>query len=150
MPQKRLNFITSWWTNMNRINIIIANKDINKIEYIVNKIINKGNNFKTYVATTNNEIMDIIAKNQINAIITSKSVRMLSNKIQIPIFNAIEEKNEIQQIKRFLERLNEQVCPENRVRSDIYRELSLLGYNFKLQGTQYLLDSIIYIYKFAN
>ena len=38
---------------MKNINIIIVDKNIQNIEYILNKIVNKRDNFKTYVATTN-------------------------------------------------------------------------------------------------
>lgn len=36
------------------------------------------------------------------------------------------------------------------IRQKVLNELSLLGYNFKLKGTQYLLDSIVYIYTKKN
>ena len=131
---------------MKNVKIIIADKNIQNIEYVLNKIVNKRNNFKTYVATTNEEILDIISNTQINAILSNKKLKITS-KIQIPIFNVIEEKTENSKIDECLTEINKKEIIENEIKNDIIKQLLLLGYNFKHKGTHYLIESIIYIYK---
>lgn len=128
---------------MKNVKIIIADKNIQNIEYVLNKIINKRNNFKTYVATTNEEILDIISNTQINAILSNKELKITSNKIQIPIFNVIEEKTENSKIDECLTEINKKAKIEDEIKNDIIKQLLLLGYNFKHKGTHYLIESII-------
>lgn len=68
---------------MKEINIIIADKSIQNIEYVLNEIINKRNNFKAYVASTNEEILKIISKNSVNAILSNKNFLIKINYISI-------------------------------------------------------------------
>lgn len=133
------------------IKIIIADKNIKNIKFIMNKIINSIEeiNIKSYVATTEEELLKILSENEINVILFN------SKYIEITNFNKtkaiiIEESIGEKAIKDNLMRINEKLITKTNnhdIDKKVKLELSNLGYNFKLKGTQYLFETIMYIYK---
>lgn len=86
---------------MESINIIIVDKNIQNIVYLINKI-NFKENFKSYVATTNEEILQIISYTKIDGIFCNKNFAIISNIIDIPIFYITEDNKNNNKIERCL------------------------------------------------
>ncbi len=131
---------------MESINIIIADKNIQNMVYLINKI-NFKENFKSYVATTNEEILEIISYTKIDGIFCNKNFTIISNIIDIPIFYIIEDNKNNNKIEICLSEINKNVLVKKDIRREITNQLLLLGYNFKLKGTQFLFEAILYIYQ---
>lgn len=130
---------------MENINIIIVDKNIQNIVYLVNKI-NSKEKFKSYVATTNEEILEIISHIQIDVIFCNKNFTIIHNMKGTPIFN-IEDNIKSIKIDECLSEISKKVLIEENIKKKVINQLLLLGYNFKLKGTKYLLESILYIYE---
>ncbi len=61
------------------LNTIIADSDINNIKYILNNILNNQKNIKVYIATTQQEIYEILFHNKINILIINKNLKFSFN-----------------------------------------------------------------------
>lgn len=131
---------------MESINIIIVDKNIKNIVYLINKI-NFKEKFKSYVATTNEEILEIISYTQIDGIFCNKNFKVIQNIKDIPIFYIIEDNKDNYEIDQSLSKINKNVIVKKDIKKKIMNQLLLLGYNFKLKGTQFLFESILYIYE---
>lgn len=124
---------------MESINIIIVDKNIKNIVYLINKI-NFKEKFKSYVATTNEEILEIISYTQIDGIFCNKNFKVIQNIKDIPIFYIIEDNKDNYEIDQSLSKINKNVIVKKDIKKKIMNQLLLLGYNFKLKGTQFLFD----------
>lgn len=134
---------------MEDINIIIADKNMQNIIYLINKI-NSKENYKSYVATTNAELLKIISQNQIDGILCNKNFEIknsIISIINIPIFYIKKDNIEDIEIDTCLSQINKKVLIESDLKKKIMNQLLLIGYNLKLKGTMYLLESILYICK---
>lgn len=131
---------------MKNFNIIIANKNLQNIVYLVNTI-NYYNMFKSYVATTNEELEKIMSHVQIDAIFRDSDFVIESNIKEIPIFDT---NNIISKINEYFSKVSKYILYRDEYKEKITNQLSILGYNFKFKGTKYLLESILYIYEIDN
>lgn len=139
----------NYWIKMEDINIIIADKNMQNIIYLINKI-NSKENYKSYVATTNAELLKIISQNQIDGILCNKNFEIknsIISIINIPIFYIKKDNIEDIEIDTCLSQINKKVLIESDLKKKIMNQLLLIGYNLKLKGTMYLLESILYICK---
>lgn len=135
---------------MKEIKIILADKKVQNIKKILNNIINKRNNFKTYVATTEEELKDILSKNEIMGILVSKNFNINIKEIYVPIFYRIEDEIQYKKIDQVLIEIEKKMKKDIKSYNVISKQLLLLGYNFKQKGSKYLCESIEYIYKSGN
>lgn len=135
---------------MKEIKIILADKKVQNIKKILNNIINKRNNFKTYVATTEEELKDILSKNEIMGILVSKNFNINIKEIYVPIFYRIEDEIQYKKIDQALIEIEKKTKKDIKSYNVINKQLLLLGYNFKQKGSKYLCESIEYIYKSEN
>lgn len=131
---------------MESTNIIIVDKNIQNIAYFINKI-NFKETFKSYVATTNEEILEIISYTQIHGIFCNKNFKVNPDIIDIPIFYIIGDNKYNYEIDYCLSKINKNVIVKKDIKKDIMHQLLKLGYNFKLKGTKFLFESILYIYE---
>lgn len=127
---------------MKNIKLIFFDKKVEDIKFIINQIINEENNLDTYVAGTNEKVFDVMSKDEINAVLLNKNFKIPYIKIELPVYNTTEEipQKSYKQPKK-------QLYKERKIEKVVYEELSLIGYNFKLKGTKYLFETLIYIYK---
>lgn len=126
------------------INIIIANRDIQKIKYIINNIINNIDDIqiKTFIVTNECEIVNIMEQTKIHILLSDYDI-INSNIINsIPFIIKTDESIDTNE-------LNEKIflCKNYNIVNLITNQLLTLGYSFKLKGTRYLLDTILYIYE---
>lgn len=132
---------------MKEIKIILADKKVQNIKKILNNIINKRNNFKTYVATTEKELKDILSKNEIIGILVNKNFNINIKETYVPIFYRIEDEIQYKKIDQVLIEIEKKTKKDIKSYNVISKQLLLLGYNFKQKGSKYLCESIEYIYK---
>lgn len=131
--------------------IVIAGNCIKNIKFIMNRIINKVEeiNIKSYIATTEEEVLKIVSENEINAILVNSKFIDTTNIKEIDVITIEESINE-KQIMDNLISINERLVNGvniKKINKKVIFELSNLGYNFKFKGTQYILETIMYIYK---
>ncbi len=136
------------------LKIVILDKDFENIKFVINKIINNIEeiNIIPYVATTEEEVLNITSKNEINAILANKKYIKSTNIKKIETIT-IEKSINDEQLKSKLISINERLIKEEdikKINKKVIWELSNLGYNFKLKGTQYIVETIMYIYKKQN
>lgn len=136
------------------LKIVILDKEFENIKFVINKIINNIEeiNIISYVATTEEEVLNITSKNEINAILANQKYIKSTNIKEIETV-AIEQSINDEQLKRKLIGINERLTKEEdmkKINKKVIWELSNLGYNFKLKGTQYIVETIMYIYKKKN
>ena len=136
------------------LKIVILDKEFENIKFVINKIINNIEeiNIIPYVATTEEEVLNITSKNEINAILANQKYIKSTNIKEIETV-AIEQSINDEQLKRKLIGINERLTKEEdmkKINKKVIWELSNLGYNFKLKGTQYIVETIMYIYKKKN
>lgn len=136
------------------ISIIIADENINNIKYIMNTVLGKIENstIKTFVATNIEEINEIITCYKSDLILLNTK---LKNHININInckiiitYDNIEDNELITQIISIIEKHNNNATIS--LSQKVKKELQYLGFNFKLVGTNYLLEAIMYIYTENN
>lgn len=124
------------------INIIIADKNILNIQYMINAVFNKikNVNIKTFVATTPDEVFNLITDNHIDIILLNFEIEPLYKLNLIPII--------IKDFQSNIDKVMESIClmNERNIIKQIDYQLLKLGYNYKLKGTQYLAKTILYIY----
>ena len=136
------------------LKIVILDKEFENIKFVINKIINNIEeiNIISYVATTEEEVLNITSKNEINAILANQKYIKSTNIKEIETV-AIEQSINDEQLKRKLIGINERLTKEEdmkKINKKVIWELSNLGYNFKLKGTQYIVETIMYNYKKKN
>lgn len=131
--------------------IVIADNCIKNIKFIMNRIINNVEeiNIKSYIATTEEEVLKTVSENEINAILVNPKSINTTNIKEIDVITIEESINE-RQIMDNLISINERLingADIKNINKKVIFELSNLGYNFKLKGTQYIVETIMYIYK---
>lgn len=124
------------------INIVIADDNIQNIQYIINTIFNKLENvtIRTFVATTSDEVFNLIKENNIDILILNIKINFQIGAKKKPII--------IENYKCNINKVIESIflISKRDIAKQIDKHLSKLGYNFKLKGTKYLSSSILYIY----
>ncbi|MBO5348523.1 MAG: hypothetical protein J6A89_01695 [Clostridia bacterium] len=133
------------------LKIVIADNCIKNIKFIMNRIINNVEeiNIKSYIATTEEEVLKTVSENEINAILVNPKSIDTTNIKEIDVITIEESINE-KQIMDNLISINERLingADIKNINKKVIFELSNLGYNFKLKGTQYIVETIMYIYK---
>lgn len=109
---------------MEDINIIIADKNMQNIIYLINKI-NSKENYKSYVATTNAELLKIISQNQIDGILCNKNFEIknsIISIINIPIFYIKKDNIEDIEIDTCLSQINKKVLIESDLKKKIMNQ----------------------------
>lgn len=133
------------------LKIVIADNCIKNIKFIMNRIINNVEeiNIKSYIATTEEVVLKTVSENEINAILVNPKSIDTTNIKEIDVITIEESINE-KQIMDNLISINERLingADIKNINKKVIFELSNLGYNFKLKGTQYIVETIMYIYK---
>ncbi len=146
-------------------NLIIFNKNLNTIKSLTNKILGKIDNIKIAgIATDTTELYSLITEIQPDLLLISYSDlvsksndKIIFKKIHLIVYNHektyqksknnlflssnINYQLAIQYIQSFITKLDITM-----IRKRIIKLLSILNFNFKLIGTTYLLEALIYSY----
>lgn len=135
------------------LNTIIADSDINNIKYILNKILNNQKNIKVYIATTQQEIYEILFHNKINILIINKNLKLDYNQTLFDNIILIDKNIDDNAITQNLNIINNTILSNTNtklIKQKIEEQLMTLGYNFKYKGTKYLIDCILFVYEKNN
>lgn len=156
------------------IKVLIVDNNIIHSKNFLNSIINKFEELQlVYIANSNQETIDILLNTHIDLIfwtilnndelnfieeltineipqiiVISKNDNLLKEAIKINYVCEVLDKTEsydsvIEKITHFLDHNNNIVDVQNFILS----ELNYMGYDIKYKGTQYILESIMYVYQ---
>lgn len=144
------------------VKTLIVENDFQYSKNIINNVISKIDDIKLdYIATNEDEVINFVSENSIDLIIVDlemtkinviEILEQLKNldiiKIpQIVITSSETTKNTCKKIKRIVDDINSKINCFN-IRDKVIRELIQKGYNLKYKGTIYMIDVIMYIYRY--
>lgn len=131
------------------IHIIILDDNIQNIQYILNVILNQleNTNIKTFVATNIKEINKIIEQCKIDILlISSDKIKNINMNLQYEVVITYNNVQSVNLKQKIISLINNNSKENLSVIHKVKEELQFLGFNFKFIGTQYLLETILYIY----
>lgn len=133
-----------------KINIILVDNDVGGIKETINSAINTIDmNVKTFIATSKEEIVELVSKYEIDFIILNKELNIKFSTSKCKHIITIDRKVESKRLRTHLVKKLNKICETKKIdniNKRIAEELSKIGYNFKLSGTMYISEILSYIY----